>query len=173
MEIGQNYIRHNCVAPKLSERLTVKQKIIVLAIVAVLLVSSVVAVLATTGIFSPKNEQFYVGVTYCGDNATDAELLIDKVKNYTNIFVLDSGPLQYKTSAINEIGDYAVNAGLHYMIYFGEGSASSMQYWNESYDGRWNSSFLGIYFGDEPGGKMLDSERQFLRPSFGQLNEVR
>ena len=169
MEIGQNYIRHNCVAPKLSERLTVKQKIIVLAIVAVLLVSSVVTVLAASGIFSPKNEQFYVGVTYCGDNTTYAELLIDKVKNYTNLFVLDSGPLQYNTSAINEIGDYAVNAGLHYMIYFGEGSASSIQYWNESYDGRWNSSFLGIYFGDEPGGKMLDSERQFYDPVLGNL----
>jgi len=147
----------------------VKQKVIVLGIVAVLLVSSIVTVLATSGVFNPKNEEFYVGVTYCGDNVTDAKLLIDKVKDYTNLFTLQSGPLQYNVSAINEIGDYAVNAGLYYIVFFGEGSASSMQYWNESYDGRWNSSFLGVYFGDEPGGKMLDNEREFYDPVLGSI----
>ncbi|MCL5877102.1 MAG: hypothetical protein M1540_04750 [Candidatus Bathyarchaeota archaeon] len=56
------------------------RKIIVLDIVVALLVSSVAAVLIS-GAFSPKNGEFYVGVTYGGDNVEDAKLLIDKVNS--------------------------------------------------------------------------------------------
>ena len=38
------------------------------------------------------NTPFYVGVTYCGNNVTEAKLLIDRVRNYTNLFVIQSGP---------------------------------------------------------------------------------
>ncbi len=33
---------------------------------------------------------FYVGVTFCGNTTAEAKLLIDKVKDYTNLFVLQS-----------------------------------------------------------------------------------
>ncbi len=36
-----------------------------------------------------------------------------------------------------------------------------MNTWRESYNGSWGDKFLGIYFGDEPGGKMLDSDKSF------------
>ncbi|MEM2910972.1 MAG: hypothetical protein QW146_00520 [Candidatus Bathyarchaeia archaeon] len=41
-----------------------------------------------------NSKPFYVGVTFCGNTTTDAKMLVDKVKNYTNLFVLQSGPLQ-------------------------------------------------------------------------------
>ena len=72
---------------------------------------------------------FYVGVTYCGNSTSEAKLLIDKVKNYTNLFVLQSGTLQNDTDAINEVGDYAVNSGLHFIAFFGTGSGWLMKEW--------------------------------------------
>ena len=63
-------------------------------------------------------EPFYVGVTYGGNNVKDSETLIDKVANYTNLFVLQSGPLKNDASAVSEIGDYAVSKGLHFAAYF-------------------------------------------------------
>ena len=104
---------------------------------------------------------FYVGVTYCGNSTSEAKLLIDKVKNYTNLFVLQSGTLQNDTDAINEVGDYAVNSGLHFIAFFGTGSGWLMKEWFDIYDGCWGDSFLGVYYGDERGGKMLDDELHF------------
>lgn len=108
-----------------------------------------------------KSKSFYVGVTFCGNTTTEAKLLIDKVKNYTNLFVLQSGPLQQFPDKINEIGDYAVSSGMHFIVYFGSDSQFYLRKWLETYDGRWLDRFLGIYYGDEPGGKMLDGEANF------------
>jgi len=103
-------------------------------------------------------EKFYLGVTYCGDSVSEAKQLVDKVKGYTNLFVLQSGELQNDTNAVNEIGDYVTNSGLSFITYFGIDSAWLMKTWLDTYDGHWGDRFLGVYFGDEPGGKMLDSE---------------
>jgi len=65
-----------------------------------------------------QQKPFYVGVTFRGDNTQDAKLLVDRVKNYTNLFVLQSGPLMDNTTAVLEIGDYAVSNGLHFAAYF-------------------------------------------------------
>ena len=106
----------------------------------------------------PNKTPFYVGVTFGGNTTNEAKQLIDKVKSYTNLFILQSGPLQKNVAAINEIGDYAVNSGLNLILYFGTDSSWLMKTWLDQYDGHWNANFLGIYYGDEPGGKMLDSE---------------
>jgi len=102
-----------------------------------------------------------VGVTYCGNSTEEAKLLIDKVKSYTNLFVLQSGLLQKYPDNITEIGDYAVYSGMHFVVYFGSDSSWLMKTWRDTYDGHWSDQFLGVYFGDEPGGKMLDSEMAF------------
>jgi hypothetical protein len=125
-----------------------------------LLVIIVAAVFATTTLLTAKGN-FYVGVTFGGNTTTDAKILVDKVKNYTNLFVLMSGPLLDNITAINEIGDYAVDSGLNVMLYFGTDKALLIKNWQDAYDGHWKASFLGVYFGDELGGKMLDNDRQF------------
>jgi hypothetical protein len=106
-------------------------------------------------------EPFYVGVTYCGKSLEEAKQLIDKVKGYTNLFVLQSGSLQSRPDDITAIGDYAVSSGMRYVVYFGSYQSGLMKNWLDTYDGHWNDWFLGVYFGDELGGRMLDGEMTF------------
>jgi hypothetical protein len=97
-----------------------------------------------------------VGVTYCGNSVSEAKQLIDKVKPYTNLFILQSGSLQTNNASIDAIGNYAVNSGLNFILYMGVSSFANGDNWLTGYNGRWGDHFLGIYLDDEPGGKMLD-----------------
>ncbi len=104
-------------------------------------------------------QPFYVGVTYCGNSSTGAKLLIDKVKSYTNLFVIQSGELEKNTTALVDICNYAVDSGLHFIVYFS--AVPTYRQYITAFLGHaavWGDSFLGIYFDDEPGGKMLDSQ---------------
>ena len=109
-------------------------------------------------ISSSDPESFYVGVTYCGDSVSEAKHLIDKVKSYTNLFILQSGSLQMQPDNINQIVDYAVDSDLYFIVYFGNQYWSFRNDWYETFNQRWDDYFLGVYFGDEPGGKMLDDQ---------------
>ena len=110
---------------------------------------------------SVDSEPFYVGVTYCGDSVYDAKQLIDKVKNYTNLFVLQSGTIQSQPEKINEIVDYAVDSNLYFMVYFGSQHYNYRDNWLLTFNNQWNEKFLGVYYGDEPAGKMLDGTVSF------------
>ncbi|MGD2066827.1 MAG: hypothetical protein PVI43_06640, partial [Candidatus Bathyarchaeota archaeon] len=142
------------------------------AIFAVL-VSSILLISVVSYVFfvsSSNEDSFYVGVTYCGESPEEAKQLIDKVKDYTNLFVLQSGSLQYYPDNITAIGDYAVTSGMHYMVYFGTESSWLMRTWRDTYSGQWDDKFLGVYFGDELGGKMLDGDMYFYdQPSQSSL----
>lgn len=102
-----------------------------------------------------------VGVTYCGNSVSEAKQLIDKVKSYTNLFILQSGSLQNSNASIDAIGDYAVNSGLNFIVYMGVSSFALANNWLTGYNGRWGAHFLGVYLDDEPGGRMLDG-REYL-----------
>ena len=128
-----------------------------LGLILVIAVSAFAAIVA----FTASTEPFYVGVTYGGDSITEAQQLIDKVKDYINVFVLASGSLMYNQDAVTEIGDYAVNKGLNFIVYYGGDTRTANTLMNGCQE-RWNSSFLGLYFNDEPGGKMLDKKGLFL-----------
>ncbi len=117
---------------------------------------------ATTAL---PNAPFYVGVTYCGDNVTAAELLIDRVENYTNLFVIQSGSLQKNFSAINEICNYAVAKSLHVIVYFGSVEYNRENITNFLSNEKLGNNLLGIYYDDEPGGKTLDSSNLNLLDS--------
>lgn len=100
----------------------------------------------------------YLGVTFCGDTVYEAKQLIDKVKDYTNLLVLQSGSIMENQSAINEICDYATCAGLHVIVYFGWFDPDSQWQlsWLDYAQERWADKFLGVYYSDEPGGRYLD-----------------
>jgi hypothetical protein len=121
---------------------------------------AVVIVLLSVGIVLLNSDStpdsFYVGVTYCGESPEEAKQLIDRVKEYTNLFVLQTGMLQIAPSKINEIGDYAVSSGMYFMVYFGNQHQAQLEKWLDTGEGRWKDRFLGVYYGDEPAGKMLD-----------------
>lgn len=124
-----------------------------------------------TYVSSSDPEPFYVGVTYCGDSVSEAKQLIDRIKDYTNLFVIQSGTLQSQPEKINEICDYAVNSGLYFMVYFGNQHYNYRNNWLLTFKDAWTEKFLGIYFGDEPAGKMLDGNVSFRDEK--TLSEIR
>jgi len=113
-------------------------------------------------------EDFFVGVSFCGDSFLDAKLLVDRVKFYTNLLVVQSGPASKNQTMLNEICDYAVEVGLSIIVYFGKFDLDWQPLWLDSAENRWGSSFLGVYFFDEPAGSLLDS----FKETWNQYSDV-
>ena len=134
------------------------------SVLAVLLAIIIVALFGAVNVSSAisgeagENQSFHVGVTFGGDNSGDAKILIDKVKDYTNLFVVASGPLQGNIAELENTCDYAVKSGLDIIVYFGsyETNRDKTAAFIDTAQERWGSHFLGIYYGDEPSGKALD-----------------
>ena len=112
-----------------------------------------------------QNNGVYFGVTFGGNTTSQAKLLIDKVKGYTNLFIVDSWTLDTINETVNgtsltEVCDYAVSQGLNIIVYFDYISHVIYPWqitWVEDAKERWGSKLLGIYFFDEPGGKQIDT----------------
>jgi hypothetical protein len=107
-----------------------------------------------------SEEKFFFGVTYGQNTVEEAKLLIDKVKNYTNLFIVDSYPIttNYTTpQVLNEICDYAAKANLHFIVYFFSFLAGPWQQeWLDTAEQTWGEKFLGVYLRDEPGGRQIE-----------------
>ena len=113
--------------------------------------------------------QFYVGVTFCGNTTAQAELLIDRVKTYTNLFVLSNSPVTRNETSATQVCDYATAGGLNIIINLGTANNIdfsnfnftpnwSWQYhWLDTAKQRWGNKFLGVYYYDEPGGTHMDA----------------
>jgi hypothetical protein len=121
--------------------------------------------LTSSTVTSP--DEFYFGVT-CGFNTTrESEQLIDNVKNFTNLFVIDSWTVAQNETILNEICDYAANAGLKFIVYFDLISGTTSQPpdfpWHKEWIinalTRWGEKFLGLYLHDELGGKQVDLQK--------------
>jgi hypothetical protein len=174
------------------------RKILIPTFLIVILAVSMFAVYISlsTGGQTKAQPNAYVGIAFCGNTTDQAKQLIDKVKSYTNLFILDSGrnPISADQSKVEEVCDYAVAYGLYVIINLGIKNEydSSNWFWGQpSLDGikqqwtqRWGDKFLGIYYNDEPGGIQLDgSWRQFYEqtmkhlgnssyPALQSLNEI-
>jgi hypothetical protein len=110
-----------------------------------------------------KNE-VYFGVTFGLNTTSEAKLLIDKVKEFTNLFIVDSWTLDTLNESVNgtsltEVCDYAVSQGLNIIVYFDFISYVTYPWqltWVENASTRYGRKFLGIYLFDEPGGRQID-----------------
>ncbi len=113
-----------------------------------------------------KESPFYVGVSFNGNTTTEAKLLIDRVENYTNLFVFQSWPLGRNQSATYEVCDYAVSKGLSIIVNLGTRQDTRIEANNitwtwqlqlyQNAQSRWGDKFLGAYYDDEPGGAQID-----------------
>lgn len=116
-----------------------------------------------------NNTHPYVGIAFCGKTTFEAKIQIDRTKNYTNLFILDTGrsELSRNQTAVFEICDYAVESGLNIIVNLGITSPyekdTTTWFWEQpmseikkNWTERWSNNFLGIYYNDEPGGIQLD-----------------
>src|SRR3990170_3192357 len=107
-----------------------------------------------------SKEKFFFGVTYGQNTVEEAKLLIDKVKNYTNLFIVNSYPITTTNTnpqVLNEICDYAAKANLYFIVYFFSFlSGNWQQEWLDTAKQTWGEKFLGIYLMDEPGGRQIE-----------------
>ena len=60
---------------------------------------------------SAEEPPCYIGVAFGGNTTTEAKLIIDQTKEYSNLFILQSGPISTNETATVEICDYAVASG--------------------------------------------------------------
>ena len=108
-----------------------------------------------------SEENLLFGVSFGLNTTNEAKLLIDKVKGYTNLFVVNSWTVSTNETALNEICEYAIDSKMYFMVYFDFISHITYPWhltWLDTAKERWGSKFLGIYLGDEPGGKLIDGQ---------------
>ena len=74
--------------------------------------------------------------------------------------------------AMEEICDYAVNSGLNIIVYYAYNGAADNTCANftKIAESRWGSHFLGLYYNDEPAGKMLDKTVNLVDPNGTTVN---
>ncbi|WNZ28725.1 MAG: hypothetical protein IAX21_08730 [Candidatus Bathyarchaeota archaeon] len=132
-----------------------------LSIAVILLISAISFSLIFNGHHETEPaDEFFFGVSFGGNSTSQAKLLIDKVKNYTNFFLISNWDVSMNQTALNEISQYAVDANMNIMVYF-DFIPYQTYPWIQDYlltaKQRWGEQFLGIYLHDEPGGKQIDS----------------
>jgi hypothetical protein len=107
-----------------------------------------------------SDEEFFFGVSFGGDTVSQAKSLIDKVKGYTNFFLINNWDISTNETALNEISQYAIDANMNIMVYYDFIPYQTypwIQTWLSTAKDRWGNKFLGVYLYDEPGGKQIDT----------------
>ena len=118
-------------------------------------------------ISSSPSPNFYVGVEFAySNNLSDAQgilnslkALVDKVENYTNLFVIGLPEVSLNQTLLNESCSYISNAGLHFIVLFTDTTKYNynLSAWTTDAQKSYRNHFLGVYRIDEPGGKELDN----------------
>jgi hypothetical protein len=106
-----------------------------------------------------SNREFFVGVEYAyGSQASEVKNLVDKVRNYTNLFVIGSIEVTFNETALNESCDYIFSAGLNIIVLFVDSTRYNYDIfaWMTQAKQKYGAQFLGVYRFDEPGGDQLD-----------------
>ena len=141
-------------------------RIYLILIVTILVVAAVATPIAFWRYSTTEttNTPVLFGVSFGGKTANEAKLLIDKVKGYTNFFLVNSWDLSSNETALDEVCDYTAEAGLNFMVFFdyisltpGLPLTSWHGEWVSTAKDKWSDKFLGIYIYDEPGGRQIDT----------------
>jgi len=151
------------------------RKFLILALILLITIPTAVFLVPyTLTIKNKETKPFYIGVTYTGNSTSEAKMLIDRVKTYTNLFVIQSLNFSRNETALTEICDYAVAHNLNIIVNLLNSATRdiSMLNWQHFFlqnaEQRWGNRFLGVYYDDEPGGIQLDYDWPsfFASPQF-------
>ncbi len=148
-------------------------------LIIILLLSAIsLPIIYNAHIKANAEDDFFFGVSFGGKTASQAKLLIDKVKGYTNFFLINSWDIAINETALNEVSEYAVDADLHFMVFFDFISRVVYpwhQTWLDTAKDRFGDKFLGIYIYDEPGGKQIETgqwdEGEWLKSVFMNVSD--
>ena len=141
-------------------------------LIAVLFVSFIAAVVCWLDNMD-QAPNFFVGVEFAYSNDVgDLKALVDKVKDYTNLFVLGAVEMTFNKTALDEACDYIYDAGLYFIVLFtdtdmyrrGPNSTAiepttwiyQPMIWIYEARQKYGDKFWGVYRYDEPGGHQLD-----------------
>ena len=129
----------------------------------VVLIAIIVSPLFLVAFNSDTTEQksgpdFLVGVEYAIDNHSveGCKALVDRVKNFTNLFVVDSAGITFDIINLNEVCDYVYDAGLYFYVFFISpiNGTAVMRYnffphmWISDAKEKYGDKFLGAYAQD-------------------------
>ncbi len=133
----------------------------------------------------PGPPKFFLGVEIGWYASVDqAKAVIDKAKDYSNLIVIATPTITANDATLNETCDYAYRAGMYIVVYFsmqmypdsypgtdgslivsGNNTQVDMTnvvfrpfVWAIGAQQRYGGHFLGVYFFDEPGGRMIDNQ---------------
>jgi hypothetical protein len=145
----------------MSQRTTFVLGVVLIAVLSV----SIVAAIDLLG-SAHSTSEFFVGVEFAySNNVGDLKDLVDKVKNYTNLFVIGSVEMTFNRTALDESCDYIYDAGLYFIVLFTDtemyrhrpdSTVYEALFWIYEARQNYGDKFLGVYRYDEPGGNQLD-----------------
>jgi hypothetical protein len=144
-------------------------KCLALVLLLILAVAASLPILSQyLGNSGEMQDEFYFGVSFGQERAEEALPLIDKVKDYTNVFFINSWNVTANQTALNLVCDYAAKANLKFIVYFDFISRIAFpwhQQWLDNAKQRWGDKFLGVHLRDEPGGKQIENNDLFTNAS--------
>lgn len=152
------------------KRLTIGLTITLVAIV-------LLSVFAALQLFRKDEIPVYVGVEVAYKNGTfnDVKVMVDKVKDYTNLVVIGSLDISVNQTVLTETCDYVSSTGLHFIVLFTKNETyTTYNIFNWIVDARmkYGDKFLGVYRYDEPGGNQVDQGNETLVHNATSYNDA-